>query len=134
VTDQTVEAVKIGRFFYLAEQPLISLQARIKRDAFGAGLFLGEQRKQFEPSLALLELLSQKTKKKAFVSEAAEWLFLCGRDVFENNIVKLEAKKGLVLVQNLKNENLGLGELSKKGNKAVIKNLLDRGDFLRRER
>ena len=39
-----------------------------------------------------------------------------------------------LLVQNQDDENLGYGELLKKGRHLLVKNLLDRGDFLRRER
>jgi len=57
-------------------------------------------------------------------------MFLCGRDAFADNIVKANVNSGLVLVQNEKDENLGLGILNEKG----IRNILDRGDFLRREK
>ncbi|MBW2987614.1 hypothetical protein KY336_03620, partial [Candidatus Woesearchaeota archaeon] len=38
-----------------------------------------------------------------------------------------------VLVQNKKDENLGYGKIVRKG-KVFVLNLMDRGDFLRRER
>lgn len=101
-----------------------------------AGLFLGREEKRMEPSPALLECIAaQCDEHKVVVDEKAEWLFLCGRDLFTKGITRQGAptKKGFVLVQNARGENLGLGLAKRRGNVAV-KNILDRGFFLRRER
>jgi len=99
-----------------------------------AGTFLGKESKsRFAPSLALLELLSKLSKysdKKAVINEKSSWLFLCGRDVFAKSVIS-SPESGLVLVQNGRDENLGLGKLEK--GMIRIMNLMDRGDFLRRE-
>ncbi|HIH42988.1 TPA: hypothetical protein HA246_05065 [Candidatus Woesearchaeota archaeon] len=94
--------------------------------------------KQFIPSPAFPDLLSEKTQKKVNINSKAEWLFLCGRDVFETSMMKnnsglssSELKPGnLVLVQNEKDENLGVGRVGEK----MVKNLLDKGSYLRDER
>ena len=93
------------------------------------GLPLGVKGKRFQPSLYLLEKISKETKNKVFINDKAEWLFLCGRDVFSKNIVEDNSSSELFLVQNCRDENLGLG--MKKGK--LVKNIIDRGDFLRRE-
>lgn len=93
------------------------------------GAYLGTQKKSFEPSLYLLERISKVSKNKVFVNKESEWLFLCGRDVFEKNILKNDATKHIFLVQNENDENLGLGMFTR----GMVKNLMDRGDFLRRE-
>jgi len=131
-------AIKLKNSFFLAEKELIRAKGRIRKEPFSAGLFLGETKNgRFVPGASLLDILSKKTKRKVFVGKKTEWLFLCGRDVFGRGIVKANAKEGLVLVQNERDENLGYGkitgDLSKK-DKVVIKNLFDRGSFLRREK
>ena len=98
------------------------------------GLPLGTTGRQFKPSLYLLELLSKKSTNKIYINDKAEWLFLCGRDVFEESITIDNSTTDFVLVQNQRNENLGLGKKMRKGKKIIIMNLIDRGDFLRRER
>jgi len=118
---------------------LLELQETLKKrkiDLFGVGVYLGEEKKVFEPSPALIELLSARTKEhKAVVDEKAEWLFLCGRDIFAKGIAEkaVSTRNGLVFVMNSQGENLGYGKLVKEGNVA-IKNILDRGFYLRRER
>ncbi len=94
--------------------------------------------KQFIPSPAFPDLLSDKSGKKVNINSKAEWLFLCGRDVFESSVMKKNSglsstglKPGnLVLVQNERDENLGVGRAGEK----IIKNLLDKGSYLRDER
>jgi len=110
-----------------------------------AGVYLGEMKGTFKPSTCLLKILAQMSDKKIFLSKKGEWLFLCGRDLFGSAIEKSGSdaaglcKGNLVLVQNSFGENLGFGvvsaDISDPKNKdiVVVKNLLDRGSFLRRE-
>ncbi len=123
---------KMGRKYYQADPLLWNYSKDIKRDLFHIGLFLGETKKAFIPSLALLEIISKKSQKKVFLNERGEWLFTCKRDVFQENITKSNIQNGLCLVQNEKDENVGYGVLQH-GGKHMLKPLLDKGDFLRRE-
>jgi ribosome biogenesis protein Nip4 len=103
---------------------------------FGVGIFLGEEKKYFEPSPALIELIAGKvTEHKAIVDEKAAWLFLCGRDIFDKGVKEkgTATNKGYLLVQNEEGENLGYGLHSHQKN-ILIKHLQDRGFYLRRER
>ena len=92
---------------------------------------------EFIPSPAFPDILAEKSQKKVTVNAKTEWLFLCGRDVFESSVMMRnsglsdsELKPGnLVLVQNEKDENLGVGRVGDK----IIKNLLDKGSYLRDE-
>lgn len=130
VKDDFLEFEKKGKHYYLKNDSL-----RVEGfENQSHSLVLGSEKGFFEPSLFLLELLSGRTKNKVFVNEEAEWLFLCGRNVFLDNILKDASKEKVFLVQNEKDENLGLGIKTKVKGKKVIKNLLDRGDFLRREK
>lgn len=130
-TDEKIDYVRVGSDYFKIEGRLKGVDVS---KAVAPGIFLGKEKNgKFSASLALLEILSKKTKKKAFIDDKAEWLFLCGRDVFEDSIRKMDAKEGLVLVQNLKDENLGMALISRK-EKLMLKNVLDRGNFLRREK
>ena len=106
---------------------------KIDRETHSKGLFLGEDKKGFKPSLALLEMIAKDSKRKAFLNEKGAWMFICGRDVFGESIEKSSVEEGLVLVQNDKDENLGYGKIWKKKGELFIKNILDKGDYLRRE-
>jgi ribosome biogenesis protein Nip4 len=132
-----IDFLKKGKRYYLADDALISLDSKINLDSKLIGLFLGEEKKTFEPSLAFLELVSKgSSDKKIFIDANSEWLFLCGRDIFGKSIVKANISTGFVLVQNSKDENLGLGKFTadlKLKDKVVVRNIIDRGDFLRRE-
>jgi len=132
-TNKRIESIQIGRRYYLKNKELEEIRDRIDKEPQTIGVYLGEKtndkNKEFIPSMELLKLLSTVSEDKIFINKKAEWLFLCGRDVFEDSIIKKKAE-GLVLVQNENDENLGFGKT--KGNS--IKNILDRGDFLRRER
>jgi len=130
---------RIRDSFFLADESLLEIKNKIKISPEAAGVFLGEAKKGvFYPSSALLDIISRNSDKKIFVNKKTAWLFLCGRDIFGQGIVKANEKKTgeLVLVQNEADENLGYGkivlDLSNK-DKMVIKNYFDKGNFIRRE-
>jgi ribosome biogenesis protein Nip4 len=134
VIKPSFDFVKRGKFYYLKNDALQNIVEKINAVPSSEGMLLGKEDRSFEPSLFLLELLSKETNNKVFVNSQAEWLFLCGRDVFPESVEKNNSKKILFLVQNNKDENLGLGMKTKHKGKSIIKNLKDRGDFLRREK
>ena len=111
-------------------------------DFFYAGSFLGEKRnREFMPSFELLRLITEKRANKITIDKKTEWLFICGRDIFRRGIEQVlgSGKEGdHVLVLNGHGECLGFGkvvsDLGKKKNGVVVKNILDIGDFLRREK
>lgn len=137
-TDKDIgNIIKIKDKYYLADKELVELKQKIKFEPESAGLFLGEEMKNgFKPSPALIDEIAKISDRKVFVNEKGEWLFLCGRDLFGKSVTKANADNGFVLVQNSKDENLGygkfVGDIANK-EKSVIKNLLDKGDYLRRE-
>ena len=104
---------------------------KILSDSLYNGILVGRIDKgNFVPSFFLLEMLVEVTDKKVILNDKAEWLFLCGRDAFSKSyLTKAPDYEGEVLVLNGRGELLGYGHLSGSG----VKNLLDRGDFLRRE-
>ena len=130
---------KSGRIFLVNK----NLLKYCKRNFIYAGLYLGKIKKgKIFPSLYLLSILSKIKSNKVIVDDKASWLVICGRDVFGERILKVEGsiKKGnLVLVLNTYGECLGYGKIIRdldkkpKQNEVFIENLLDIGDFLRRE-
>jgi len=132
--------VKEGIRYYCVDE---SLRQTSKRDFFYAGSYLGKVKDgRFFPAFGLLKRMTEGTAARVIVDAKTEWLFVCGRDIFSRGIVKATGplrKGGYVLVLNKYSECLGFGRLlqnvdSKKDNVVVVKNVLDVGDFLRRER
>jgi len=133
-TNEEIEGViKIKREFFQAGEDLLRVKEKIGREPFAIGKFLGSG-KPLHPSSALLDWLNARTEKFVIIDGKAEWLFLCGRDVFKQSILDKTTDHGLVLVKNSLGEVLGYGEMRMKDKKVPLKNIMDKGDFLRRER
>jgi ribosome biogenesis protein Nip4 len=129
---------QVGTRFYSVIEAIEETRKKIQDRPFSMGLFLGEQKRDFQPSAALLEIIAKQTEKKIAVNTKSEWLFVCGRDIFEPGILTIDKlqdlkQSELILVQNEHDENLGLGRVQSKDGKIMIKNVFDRGSFLRRE-
>ena len=130
---------KKGKLFLINNK----LHKDLQNNFFYSGLYLGENKqRKFFPSFNLLSILSEQKANKVTIDKKAAWLFIYGKNIFRERILKVEGdeKKGnITLVLNNTNDCLGFGEiifdLNKKQKKgeAIIKNLLDLGDFLRRE-
>ena len=135
--DETL-LVKKGNSYFLLNDTLKKLVAK---DFFYAGLYLGKAKKdRFFPSFNLLRMIAEAKANKVVVDKKSEWLFICGRDIFKRgikNVVGSKNKGSYTLILNMKSECLGYGkilrDLDKPGKGVVIKNILDIGDFLRRE-
>jgi ribosome biogenesis protein Nip4 len=125
------------------------LNERMKRLRLGgffhAGIYLGKSKgRTFFPSFQLLAMIAEKEgSRRVLVDGKAEWLFVCGRDVFRRGVVRAvgSTKRGAdVLVVNVRGECLGFGRMmrdiaeSGTANEVVVRNIADVGDFLRRER
>jgi ribosome biogenesis protein Nip4 len=114
----------------------------IRSDFYYAGLYLGKVKNGvFFPSFNLLAMLVDVAANKVVVDRKAAWLFICGRDLFRAGIVKAygsQRKGDNTLVLNEFGECLGFGKITSNLNQAegkvVLRNILDAGDFLRREK
>ena len=130
-----------GDSFFMLSRNLKKLVERVENWLF-AGLYLGKIKGGiFHPSFPLLSMIAEQAKNKVVVDDKAAWLFICGRDIFKEGLVKVYGSKNrgaYTLVFNRRGECLGFGKIIKNLDKAksgvVIKNVLDVGDFLRRER
>jgi ribosome biogenesis protein Nip4 len=136
--DETLVVKQQDRYFLLSE----NVKQLTSKGFYYAGAYLGEAKDgEFFPSFNLLNIIAQKKANKINVERKAEWLFICGRDVFGQGIAKVahSKKKGdYVLVLNSHGECLGFGKilhnLERKRRGPMVQNILDIGDFLRRER
>ena len=127
-----------NRYYLLSKK----LKQQVPKSFFYAGAYLGAVKgTSFFPSFLLLTMIAESKANKVVVDKKTAWLFICGRDIFKQGILKVNgSRKGdYTLILNEHNECLGFGKIlhniheEKHANKVVVKNILDIGDFLRRE-
>jgi ribosome biogenesis protein Nip4 len=138
--DESLIINKKSRYYLLNEK----LKKHIQQEFFYAGTYLGKLKGSiFFPSFLLLTMMAECKANKIVVDKKTAWLFICGRDIFKQGILKTNGtkRKGeYTLILNENNECLGFGKISrniheeKTANKVIVKNILDIGDFLRREK
>ncbi len=129
---------KAQRYYFLNA----NLKKLAQGDFYYAGVYLGKVKNGvFFPSFNLLNMLVDVAANKVVLDKKAAWLFICGRDVFRTGILRVYGSKrkgAATLVLNEFNECLGFGRitcsLDEAEGKVVVRNILDVGDFLRRER
>ncbi len=129
---------KFNRYYLLNEE----LQKRVPQNFFYAGAYLGAVKGTgFFPSFLLLDMIARGKANKIVVDKKTAWLFICGRDIFKQSILKGDdlPKGSYTLIMNEANECLGFGQMVGSINdfdtdSIFVKNVLDIGDFLRRER
>jgi len=128
-----------NRYYLLSNK----LKQQVPKGFFYVGEYLGAVKgASFFPSFLLLSRIAERKANKLVVDKKTAWLFICGRDIFKKGILKgNDLKKGyFTLIMNKHDECLGFGKimLNLRGapdeNKVAVKNILDIGDFLRRER
>lgn len=130
---------KIGNKYYLVSEKLLKLSKSVHKQPELIGLFLGEVKDgKFNPGLPLLSIIAKDTTEKVIIKEIGENDFLYGKNLRPRHVVRMEGtmKEGfLKIVVNEKNECLGLAKLKKiNNNEFSLRNILDVGDYLRRER
>jgi len=110
---------------------------------FYAGTYLGAVKdSSFFPSFLLLDMMAKSNANKVVVDGKTAWLFICGRDIFRKGIISADRLEtgSYVLIINENNECLGFGKVTPDlaeetdANAVAVKNILDIGDFLRREK
>ncbi len=129
-----------GRFYLV--NPVV--KPLVRQDFFSAGVYLGKAKEgKFFPSFYLLGMLAKKEANRIILDKKAAWLFICSRDILRKSIMRVQGpgkKDTNTLVFNEFGECLGFGRIVEKlrdsavGNEIVVRNVLDIGDFLRRER
>jgi ribosome biogenesis protein Nip4 len=122
---------------YFTLSPSLSDHLKARRDLVYAGRYLGRDRRVFQPSALTLEALAvEPGTRKVHVGRGAAWLFVCGRDLFQESVE--EAEPGLILGAHYlvvyDGRCVGYGRYETAGDRRIIRNLFDIGDFLRREK
>ncbi len=123
---------KHSKEYYLVSEKLTAIIDKIDEFPVHEGFFLGKiVNKNFVPSPYILNLIKDKTNNYLVLNEKSSWLFICGRDIFSEGIIKNNNPKAkLFLVLNERDEVLGLC----KKDKNQFKNLFDIGIFQRTKR
>jgi 60S ribosome subunit biogenesis protein NIP7 len=109
-----------------------------------AGLKIGEVGRRFRFSIEGSFLVKSK-RKRVYVSRKGEMLFLYGRDIFAESVVKVTddvRENDIVFVTNTKGDIIGIGKSrfdclrmrSAEKDRVVVENLVDRGEYLRKEK
>ncbi len=137
ILDENLVVKKDNRYFLLNE----NLKKLIEKEFYYAGTYLGKTKNgNFFPSFGLLTMISKVGANKVTVDKKTAWLFICGRDIFRQGIIKVTGswkKGGYVLILNERGECLGFGKiihnLAEEKAGVAVKNISDVGDFLRRE-
>jgi len=128
-----------SRYYLLSKK----LKQQVPKGFFYAGAYLGAVKgASFFPSFILLSMIAERKANKLVIDQKTAWLFICGRDIFKKGILKgNNLKKGhYTLILNEHNECLGFGKIMHNLReetdlkKVAVKNILDIGDFLRREK
>lgn len=110
-----------------------------------AGLKLGEVGRRFRFTVEGTFFLVKKKKKRIYVNDRGEMLFLYGRDIFSESVVKATPdikENDIVFVCNKAGDILGIGKSRYEADKlrsvekdrVVVENLVDRGEYLRKEK
>jgi len=90
------------------------------------------------PSTSFLQQIGKEARKHVIITAKAEWLFICGRDIFAKGITSHNNPEvgDRVVILNQHKECLGYGDMTAPltDKRVVIKRLFDIGDLLRRER
>lgn len=110
-----------------------------------AGVKIGEIGKRFRFSLEGSYYIAKKKRKRVYVNDRGEMLFLYGRDIFSASVVKVTddvKENDIIMVCNKDGDIIGIGKSrfnadvmrSVDEDRVVVENLVDRGEYLRKKR
>ncbi len=125
---------------YASTEEIFYLREKLNFDCIG--IKIGEIGKRFRLTLEGAFLIV-KDRKRVFVNEKGEMLFLYGRDIFSSSVIKADRdvrENDIVFVCNGDGDLLGIGksrfDFKKLRNverdRIVVENLIDRGEYLRK--
>lgn len=100
------------------------------------GFYLGQNKQRFIPSSLLLQKLAEEPEThKVYVDRSTAWLFVVGKDIFDENIINRteSVRLGGYCLVIFGDHCIGYGRYESSRDLKVVKNLFDIGDFLRRE-
>uniref|UniRef100_A0A7C3UI95 PUA domain-containing protein n=1 Tax=Geoglobus ahangari TaxID=113653 RepID=A0A7C3UI95_9EURY len=127
---------------YVATEEIFSLNSKLNFKHLG--IKIGEIGKRLRLTLEGAYFVV-KNRKRVFVNETGEMLFLYGRDIFASSVIKTDRdvkENDIVFVCNKDGDILGIGrsrydatqikEVEK--DRVVVENLVDRGEYIRGNR
>ncbi len=131
---------------YALSKDLAKFLELFKLNYVHAGIKVGEVgSRRFRFSLEGTFYLVKRDKKKVFVNDKGEMLFLYGRDIFAESVLDVTddvKENDIVFVCNRRGDILGIGrarfdagrirKVAK--DRVVVENLVDRGEYLRKEK
>ncbi len=131
---------------YALSKDLAKFLELFKLNYVHAGIKVGEVgSRRFRFSLEGTFYLVKRDKKKVFVNDKGEMLFLYGRDIFAESVLDVTddvKENDIVFVCNRRGDILGVGrarfdagrirKVAK--DRVVVENLVDRGEYLRKEK
>jgi ribosome biogenesis protein Nip4 len=120
----TPEHIVLKKQYFEVSPEIKQVLDQVPFEAQYAGKLLGSQGRGFTPSLDLLEYAARNGAQTITVDEKTAFLFTCGRDILQVQV------RGFVIVLDFAKRVLGYG----KGERGIVKNLWDVGDYLRREK
>lgn len=133
------DVVRIGKRYFWDPTGLSAVVKKHEWDVFGLGVYLGEERRQFRPTPAMIDLI--RTSSVLEVDGKAAEMFLYGKDILMKGVKGNPdfPERKLVIVRDTDGNTLGYGRIASRfdprnGNRVYVKRLLDKGDYLRRER
>ncbi|WP_202319763.1 PUA domain-containing protein [Archaeoglobus neptunius] len=111
---------------------------------YSAGIKIGEVGRRLRLTLEGAYWIVRKNRKKVWVNERGEMLFLYGRDIFASSIIKTSefGENEIVFVCNRNGDILGIGKsrfssdriAEIDANRVVVENLVDRGEYIRHKK
>ncbi len=128
---------------YAVSKDLEQFIGKLNEVAFG--IKIGEVGKRFRFTVEGAFFLVKRNKKKVYVNEKGEMLFLYGRDIFRESIVDVTddvRENDIVFVCNKKGDIIGIGKarfgrdriFDVEEGRVVVENLVDRGEYIRKEK
>lgn len=126
--------VQIREFYFMLTKKQKELLS--KKPVYIGNCFGKKKGNLFCPSVNLLDDIAARYDKCIFVDAKTEWLFICGRDIFNvQEVLGSPEENELVLVLNRFKECIGMAQYTTSPNKKnPIRHVYDIGDYLRRER
>ncbi len=131
---------------YALSKDLARFLELFKIDFVSAGIKIGEAgSRRFRFTVEGAYYLARRNKKRVYVNERGEMLFLYGRDIFRGSIVDVTGdvrENDVVFVCNRRGDILGIGRIrfdadriwDLDDDRIVVENLVDRGEYLRKQR
>lgn len=144
-TEDYVLLVNDRREVFALSKELANFIERLKLNFVHVGIKVGEiGSRRFRFTIEGSFYLS-KRKKRVYVDEKGEMLFLYGRDIFARSVVEVTddvRENDVVFVCNKRGDIIGLGRSrfnaerywKVEGERIVVENLVDRGEYLRKEK